>query len=310
MTAQLTVGLIAGDLRARAECSLSCLLNQTALDRMEIVVVDIGHREGAFAGAAHPRVRYIRRPDFRHYCEAQAEVVRQARTPLVAFVEDHCYATPGWAQAVLETFENPRVAAVNYTFTPAGNTGYLGRSILMAEYGNWMFPHPGGRVRICSSTNLAYRRKVLLEEIRGRESLFEAEFLVQRAIARRGMEIHLAPRATLAHESWSTLRDACAANGANKRVLGSRRSELGGWGPFRRAVWAAAMGLAPGLFLARLAWSLRRRPALWVTYLTGLPVMTAIYCACAWHEAKGYLWGAGQSREELAARELAVSRNA
>jgi hypothetical protein len=309
MPADLTAGVIAGELRSRAERSVAHLLSQTALDRMEIVVVDVGSAGPPFEGAEHPRVRYSHRPDMALYCDAQGEILRQARTPVVAFIEDHCYAAPPWAASILEAFENPRVAAVNYTFTVARVDTWMSRSILMAEYGHWMAPHPGGKVRISSSTNVAYRRDLLLKAASRGDPLFEAEFLIHRLLREAGHEIHVAPGALVAHESWTTLVDACLANAANKRVLGARRAEAGGWGPLRRAGWASAMITAPVLFLSRLAWTLRRRPLLWPVFLAGLPVIVAIYCACAAAEAAGYLLGPGRSREEFRDRELAVRRD-
>ena len=310
MTPRLTVGLIAGELRNRAERSLEHLLGQTALDQIEIVVIDVRPQKGGFAGADHPRVRYFHRPDLRYYCEVQAELVAQAQAPLIAFIEDHCYAVPGWAAAILKTFENPRVSAVNYTFTNAVGDSYRSRSILMAEYGHWMLPHPGGPVRICSSTNLAYRRDLLLNGLQKHGSIFEAEFLIHRLIQASNGEIHVAPEATVAHESWQTVWDACLANGANKRVLGARRAEHGKWGVVTRAIWTAGMVLVPALFVARLGWALRNRPALWGKFLASLPLLVAIFSYCAWSEALGYLCGAGVSREEFRARELEVHRDA
>lgn len=309
MEPSLTAGLIAGELRRRAESSLQHLLAQTALDRMEILVVDLSPNPGRIAGTDHPRVRYLARPQLHYYCEAQAELASEARAPLIAFVEDHCYAVPGWAEAVLNAFENPRVAAVNYTFTNARDNGYVSRSILMAEYGHWMTPHPGGPVRISSSTNVAYRTGLLRKFIRGNQGIFETEFLVHRALQESGGEIHVAPAATVAHESWASVWEACLANGANKRVLGARRVENGRWGLPLRIAWAAGMLLVPALSLARLAWVLRNRPALWGTLLAGLPVIVAIDSYSAWCEALGYLSGAGASREEFRARELAVQRD-
>jgi hypothetical protein len=134
MTPRLTVGLIAGELRNRAERSLEHLLRPTALDQIEIVVIDGRPQKGDFAGADHPRVRYFHKPDLSYYCEMQTELVAQARAPLVAFIEDHSYAVSGWAAAILKTFENPRVLVVNYTFTNAVGDSYRSRSILMAEY--------------------------------------------------------------------------------------------------------------------------------------------------------------------------------
>ena len=308
--AKLTVGLIAGELRERAERSLRHILSQTAIDRLEVIVVDLNANPRKFAGSDHPRVRYLHRPNFHYYCQAQLELVRETRTSWIAFLEDHCYAEPQWAEEILKAIEDPKVGALNYTFTCATEAGYLGRAILMAEYGYWMAPHPGGSITFSASTNLAYPRERLAAAMTSDGSIFEAEFLIHREILKEGLEIRVAPRATVGHESWSTLSGACRANGANKRVLGSRRAETGGWGIAKRGLWAAAMVLSPGLHLARLAASVRRRPALWGTYLRSLPVLTAIYGYSACSEAAGYLFGAGGSREEFLARELAVERDA
>jgi hypothetical protein len=302
--------MIAGEQRRRAERCLQHLLAQTALPDIDILVIDVNPDDGAFRGADHPAVRYEHRPDLRFYCDVQAAIVRQAGSELLAFIEDHCYAAPGWAAAILKTFENPRVSAVNYTFVNAAVDSYRSRAILMAEYGHWMVPHPGGPVRICSSTNLAYRRDVLLRCLGDHPTIFEAEFLIHRTIHDANGEIHVSPGATVAHESWQTVREACLANGANKRTLAARRVERGGWSLPLRVVWGAGMVLMPPLFIARLAWAMRRRPRLWGRLLESLPILVLLYAYCAWSEMLGYVLGPGTSREEFRARELSVSRDA
>lgn len=307
---ELTVAVIAGEQRERAEVCLRHLLSQTALDRIEILIVDLYPGDYALTGADHPRVRQVHRPDLRYYCEAQQAAARLASAPLLALLEDHCYAVPGWAEAILEVFRNPKVSAVNYTMTLAGRDCYLSRSILLTEYGLWMRPHPGGRVRHAASNNAAYRRDLILSQAAAGANAWETEFLLHRALQAAGGEIHVSPEATIAHECWATLGEACRANGAMKRVLGARRAESGGFSLLRRILWAGGMALTPAIFLWRLASSLGQRRALWIPFLAGLPVMCAIYCACAWNEALGYLFGASGSREEFLARELAVKRDA
>lgn len=299
--------LIAGELRERAGRSLRRLLAQTILDRMEILVADLCPDAGPLPGADHPAVRCLELPRDAYYCQAQYAALHAARAPIVAFIEDHSYASPGWAEAVLDAFAEEQTGAVNYTFTPAGS-GYLSRSILMAEYGYWMAPHPGGAVRFASSTNIAYRRDLLRKYLPD-EAAFEAEFLLHRALEAAGWRIVVAPGALVAHESWNRLGDACLANGANKRALGARRAALGNWGVPRRMAMALAMAAMPTLGLLRLAFSLRRRPALWGTFLSALPVVASIYAYSAASEAMGYLFGPGRSREEFRARELAVTRD-
>jgi hypothetical protein len=309
MRAKLSVGLIVGEMRQRAEQSVAHLLAQDAVEELELLVVDVGQESGGLIGADHPRVRYTHRPDLTYYCDAQIELVREASAPFLAFIEDHSFAAPGWARALLAAFEDPRVAAVNYMFTNAEDARYLSRSVLMAEYGYWMTPHPGGPLDFSSSTNIAYRLACLRPLLQGHESAFEAEFLIHRALLEQGRLIWLAPDAVVAHESWRSLADACAANGSNKRVLGARRASDGRWGYAFRLAWAGGMVFAPALFLARLAWALRHRPSLWGRYLTGFPVCVSIYSYSAWCEALGYLFGAGSSRHEFRARELSMRRD-
>ena len=309
MPLEVTVGLIAGEMRSRAERSLRHLLSQTAIERMEVLVVDMTPAAGPLEGTDDPRVRYLARPDFSYYCDAQAEIMRQANAPIVAYVEDHCFASPGWAASILDTFSDAKVAIVNYTFKNANPDTYLSRAILVAEYGRWMAPHPGGPVAFSSSTNLAYRTDLLRAAAGTDGGVFEAEFLIHRHIQERGGLICVSPHATVAHESWLDLGRACVANGSNTRVLGARRAQVGGWGWPRRLAMAAAMPFMPGLLLARLAWSMRNRPALWSTYVVSLPVVTLIYAYCAMSEGLGYIAGAADSREEFRRNELGVKRD-
>ena len=54
MQPRLSVGLIAGELRGRAERSLEHLLRQTVLDELEILVIDINPDKASFKGTSTP----------------------------------------------------------------------------------------------------------------------------------------------------------------------------------------------------------------------------------------------------------------
>jgi hypothetical protein len=160
----VTAILIAGELRGRASKSLGHLLSQTALARMEILVADLCPDGGPLAGADHPAVRYRRWPHLAYYSEAQAAAVREARAPVVAFIEDHAYASPGWAQVVLEGFEDRQVAAVNYTSRSAGG-------------GYWSLP---GQRRPQESSWRASRRAGCLGPGRSREEFRARGLAIER----------------------------------------------------------------------------------------------------------------------------------
>jgi hypothetical protein len=307
MSPKLSAAVVVGTLRDRAERCLAALLEQSSLKSMEIVLVDISPDGGALRGADHPSVRYFHRPDLTSFGPAKLECVRQARGEIVAFVEDHTSPFPGWAAAVLEAFRQP-VAAVNYAFTNMNPESYITRAYFMAHYGPWMAPVRRGPISY-AAYNIAYSRKALEPHGEQLERLLEAEFLLQRRIRRSGGRIWLEPKAQLAHETWAKLADGIRANAALKRVVAGVRASDGGWRRGRRYLYAAGMILSPALHLWRLSRSLWNRPSLWASFFINLPVMLAVYIDGARHEALGYVFGVGKSRQEMVAAELLEVRD-
>jgi hypothetical protein len=304
----MTVVVVTGCQRHRAERNLACLLSQTALDSMEIVVTDTTPYLGTLRGSEHASVRCLQRPDLNDVSSASAEAVRQARGEIIAFLEDHSYPSPGWAEAVIEAYNRP-VAMVNYAFIDTEPQTYLSRSFLMTEYGRWMAPVRPGPILIAASNNISYRREVLLRFEDRLEDWLKVEYLMHRRIRELGGIVWLEPMAIVAHENWVRLTDGLRANAAMKRVTaGLLTSMRGRWRLPRRFFYAAAMTIAPALHLWRLARSLWNRPSLWLHFLAALPVSVAVYCYASYYEALGYLFGPGHSREEFNRVELAVAR--
>jgi glycosyltransferase involved in cell wall biosynthesis len=298
-----------GTQRARAARSLACLLAQGALPRLEIVLADLRPDLDGIEGAEHPAVRILDASERPGIGAAMARCALAARSPFVAFIEDHCYAEPGWAEAILDAFRRPEVAMVNYAFRDAGPEGYLTRAFLFTEYGRWMHPAREGPVPIASLNNLAYR----VAELRRFDpdtlpDRLEVAHELNREIQRGGGVAWLAPRAVAAHEGWTDFRSGCRGNGVLKRVYSGRLAERNRWGAVRRLLYAKAMVIAPVLHLWRLAWSVRHRPRLWGTFLATLPVSLPVYVYSSYQEALGYLFGPGGAREAFTEMEVGSPR--
>ena len=300
--------MIAGPLRERADLCLSRLLSQTALDRMEIVLIDLATQGPPPRGAEHAAVRYIRRPDLASYSTAQAECVRQARGEIIAFIEDHCYTSPGWAAAILEAFQEPQVRIVTYAFKNHNPERYLSRGFFMTEYGRWMCPASRGPISIPSCNNVAYRCADLNPFLKELDKLFDAEFVMQRRILATGGVALLEPAAEVAHENWETLSTGLSCNYSHRRLNAARRAEASGWNLPQKWFIAGATAVTPLLHLSRLAFSLWRRPSLWPAYVAALPVSTTVYIATAYAEILGYLSGPGSSRDTFTLAELSYHR--
>ncbi len=84
--------MVVGPLRRRAQKSLNALLAQTAIDRMEIVVVDMAPSDKpALEYAQAASVKYVRRPDLKLWSEGRYEGLKLAKAPIIASIEDHVY---------------------------------------------------------------------------------------------------------------------------------------------------------------------------------------------------------------------------
>src|SRR6185295_10339436 len=96
---KISAALVAGPCRSRAQRVIDSLCSQTAVDSMEIIVVDLAPLSTPRLRVnAQPPVVYLSRPDVKRWGRARTEVVKTARAPIVAFIEDHCFPSRTWAE--------------------------------------------------------------------------------------------------------------------------------------------------------------------------------------------------------------------
>ena len=303
----LSVAVVAGEQRHRIERCIAGLLAQTALPSIEILILDLAPSLGPLRGTDHPSVRYLPREDLDTFWSAQAALAREARGDAVAYIEEHCFAEPEWAEALIDAYRRP-VAMVNYAFRDTEPQTYLSRSFLMAEYGRWMAPAKAGPIQIASCNNISYRRDVLMRYGDDLEQWLRTEYHLHRRIRADGGVIWLEPRAIAAHEDWVEWSDGLRANMAIKRFQAASTVTNGNWSWPRRLFYAAAMPVAPALHVLRLLHSLRNRPNLWWAFVAALPVIVPTYSVMSISEALGYLFGPGSSVDEFNETELRLSR--
>lgn len=303
----LSAVVVFGAQRARAERCLQHLLAQTALDRMEIVIIDIAADTAPVKGTEQAIVRWRHHPEFQRFGQARAEGLRQSRGLFVAFLEDHTYADPRWAENVIDAFARP-VDLVNYAMSTANPERVLCRMFMMAEYGRWLDPARSGYIAISAANNAAYRRAALEPYWNRLDELCESEYTLHREMQATGSRVWLAADAKMAHETWIRFWDGVYANNNMKRLLAASRATSGKWSTPTRVMWAAGMVVTPFLHIWRLAVSLVRRPAHWPLFWATMPLMLFMYTCNGWSEAMGYLFGEGDSGVRFRDLELSIPR--
>jgi len=305
---ELSVLVVIGARRERAQRLLDALDAQTRAEALEVVVADLAPVSTALRAPRRMPLLHLRLAPGTEWGRARGVALGQARADLVAFVEDHCYPQPGWAEALLEAHRGPW-AAVGYAFTNPNPERYVARASMMADYGQWAHPARSGPARLLAYNNVSYKRAALRGLGERLEALLGSDFHVQGELRRRGLPMYVEGRALAAHENYARVSALLRANHHYARLLAAERARNERWGARRRLVWGVLTPFgAPLVSLGRMLGSLRGRRALWGAAAAATPVLVGSAVWTGVGEALGYLLGAGDSARQMTHWEVDAVR--
>lgn len=307
---ELSAAVVVGNTRDRAQLALESLYAQTIADRMEIIVIDLKtHDVPGLRLSSRIPTRYLTLGADATWGQARARATQLATAPVVAFIEDHCTAYPGWAEALVRAHQQPW-AAVGYAFTNPDPESYLSRAILASEYGCWEHPTASRQARVLPCGNVAYKRDVLLSLNGELEKLLTPDFVVHERFNSQGLPMYVESEAIVAHDSLVRLSDLFAASFMFCRILASRRVETQQWSGLKRVAYGLATPImGPPIAVWRLFTSRRDTPSDWGALLAYLPVILVKGVSSSLGESVGYFAGAGSSETQFARWELHTDRN-
>ncbi len=306
MSAELSVILVVGERRDRAVGALRSLLAQNAVDRMEILLFDLapGEEPSPLPGSDHPAVRTIRLPPDTRFAAAKAQGVRTATAPVIAFLEEHCRAHPGWAEALLAAHAGPW-AGVGAEVHNGNPEIALSRSIEMINYQLWMAPAPRREHSLLPGHNSSFKRGILLAYGDELEDLLRAEIVLHARLHRDGHRLLLEPTARFSHINESTLASAALGRFLWNRIYGCLRARTFHWPLGRRLFYVAATLATPFYSLARTGLFLaRERPELLGRLLAGLPAIFILQLVSGLGFSLGLIAGPGDAEARFSLYEM------
>lgn len=279
------------------------LAAQSIADRIEVIfVVPEGialEKEGeTLAGFAGWRITEV--GSIGCGAAGYAAGVRAASAPFVVFTEDHCFPEPGWAEALLGSYDD-RTAAVGPVVAHANVGGSVAWADYLLGYGPWLDPTPGGDVEYLPGHNSSYRRAALLDYEPDLDGWLEAESVLHWDLREKGWRLVLEPRARTHHFSFSRPSSWLTATFLQSRSFGGRRTRDASLA--KRLFWVAACPLIPAVRLRRCARD-SRRSAAGPSLVRALPALAASLAVSALGEAVGYALGEGDAPQQVARYEF------
>ncbi|MCA1815659.1 MAG: glycosyltransferase [Acidobacteria bacterium] len=232
---------------------------------------------------------------------ARAAGVREATAPVVAFAEDHAFAAPGWAEALVERHRGDW-AAVGPVMANANPRSLTSWANLLIEYSPWLAPAEGGECEHLPGHNCSYKRELLLRYGDRLEALMDAESILHWDLRARGYRLYLEPKARTFHQNFTARRPSLALRFNGGRLFASSRARA--WSPWRRVLFALASPLIPAVRTFRIARELLKpgRPRRLLPRL--LPALVVGLAFDGAGEMAGYAFGAGRAMRKLSDMEF------
>jgi hypothetical protein len=296
----LSVVVVIGPVRDRAQRVVDALCDQTAAECMELVLVDTCEDElPRMRTAERIRAVHVRPAPASTWGEARSAGLLAATAPVVAFLEDHCFPEPAWARALIDAHRGDW-AAVGYSFTNANPDGYVSRASFVVDYGTWAAPREAGEAAFLQNNNISYKRSPVMELGLPLDELLETDWNVQEALKQQGYRLYLESLAVASHHNFTSVREMLSENFSHCRAVAASRRRREEWGWWRTAAQAVATPfVAPPIRLARLVRGAGGRRALRADLIRALPLVALAYPYAAIGESLGYLTGLGDTDRAL-----------
>jgi hypothetical protein len=298
-TPAISIILITGRQRRRAEEALASILAQARIAEAEVLLVDLAADEcPPVAGSDHPTVRIFPYRCDGHIGYVRSAAVRAASAPLVAFVEEHAIVLPGWLAATLDAFDSGPWSVVGPALRLGKDDSTLSLALACLSFGPWLAPTCTREMTTVIGHDSAYRRASLLA-LDDLDELLVAEPVLHAHLVERGEHILLCAAAEMYHRNESTVAAMLYDYFLWNISFGALR--LRGKRPAERLLRLAATPAAPFARTWR-AWPLLRR---YVPAPT-LPLATFYAFLCCVAQVAGLVMGY-LGRTEGAAKRLSFA---
>ncbi len=281
---QLSVILVVDGQRKRAAAALQSLLEQSIVDRMEILLFDLGPENGApLSQSDHPAVRMTRGGPKDSLATVRVKGIYAAKAPVVSFVEEHCEVQSGWAEAIVLAHRGPW-AGVGCDFDNGNPSAGKSDKAFRMNYGVYVRPQRGrGPVERIAGQNSAFKRDVLLRYKDQLEWMMNADLVMQWQMGREGCQFYFEPAAKMSHRNENTLRSLCVGVFYWNWCFSHTRARVFRWSFPRRALRIVLSPLIPWVRLAKMfVRTLRLGRSQFVQFISDIPFAVVVnHCAAA-----------------------------
>jgi hypothetical protein len=279
-----------------AKGTIDSLRDQIGAVGGEIVVMDGSDNPAPSAADTGAAVRWVKRPGTSVF-QLRHAGYREANGEIVAVTEDHCLATPDWAEAILRAHaEHPEAIAVGGCSQNGTTSHVIDWAAFIVVQGPFVAPLPNGPAdRIAGAATVSYKRRAL-ERFPDHGPLGAIELFDTASVRRDGETLINDDRIRIVHNQSMGIMGTAAAEYNNGRTIAGFRRRMLQRGDFLRIVGFPVLAVFRSLRSVRIGLG-KEVPR--TAVVMAIPSIFFLQYAHGAGELLGYLAGPGDSPRHL-----------
>ncbi len=233
----------------RLERTLIALQKQTICQRLEVILI-VPFAESAEQDAqgllgGFQSVQVVPIGTIHDVTQAGAHGIPYAQAKAVAFVEDHAYPFPNWAESLVHTHQGPW-AAVGSAFVCSNSDSLWAWASQIFSYPPYTAPVTGGEVDHLPAHNVSYKRDLLLHLDPPVDQLMSAWGGDLNIVLRdQGYRLYLDNTAVVNHRNTTVVKELLHVSFIAGRYYAGRRWRKEHWSIGRRLLYVLGSPLIP-----------------------------------------------------------------
>jgi glycosyltransferase involved in cell wall biosynthesis len=296
----LTVVLIAGNNRERAQRMLRSVLEQDIAEKIVVVVFDRADNPSRDLPELR-RSNIVYEPVDKNSTLGQlrARAARAASTEVIAFIEEHVVVPPGWARESLRHHVEG-YAGVSGIFV-AGNPHHRWARIVFAmTYGSYAISARAGETADISGGNCSFIRSKIVKFGDDLDLLLSSEILLVRRLAADDERLYRATDLVLTHWNDIEFLDGWIAFFYSGQIYICNLLKVQRWSLMRRVSRLVLIPLVPFIRALKNYQFAKRNGREIKRFIVDLPALLLFHAASAAGIAAGLLFGCQNSERKFA----------
>ncbi len=288
---QLSVIIASYDSGNLIEGCLESLINQSADQSFEIVVVD-SSADGLIQRIKRrfPTVRFYRFPE-RQFCGAARNFgLSVARGEIIALMDADCKADRNWADQILKAHESSPLA-IGGAIANANPKSTIGWASYFCEFSQWMPGSPPRKMADIAGANMSYKRAAFEEYGLFIEGTYSSDTEFHWRLKKNGHFLRFVPSILIFHHNIDQLPKFVRHEFEHGRSFARVRVNAQHFSELRRFVYATFSFLIPLWLLLKIGLRNLINPTYLTHFLKASPLLMLGLISWSLGECAGYLRG-------------------